>query len=136
MSAAQRELRSLLMVEERGLPFCAVVALCAAGNIGFCELLAMDVFVAVFALSRSRFEIHVDQLRLEIRRLVAIHASCGAMRSQQWEFRFRVIEAGKLLPGLGRVTSFASSHRTVGADCLHPFLELSLVRISMTAGAI
>lgn len=79
MRAAQRELRSFFVIEERWLPFRAVVALRTAGNVPLCKLLAMDIFMAVFALCRSRFEVHIDQLRLEIRRLVTVHASCSAM---------------------------------------------------------
>lgn len=136
VGAAQRELRSLLMVEKRRFPFCAAVALRAAGNVGFCELLAVDVFMAVFALGRGGFEIHVDQSGFEIRRFVAVHASGGAMRSKQREFRLRVIEAGEFFPRLGCVASFASGDRSVGTDCQHPFLELAFVRICMATGTV
>ena len=101
MSAPQRERRPLLMVKQRRLPLRAVVALGAMRNIRNCKLLPMDVVMAVFAGGRRRFEVDVDQPGFEIRRFVAVFAGRRAMGSQQRKLRFRVIEAGDVLPRLG-----------------------------------
>lgn len=92
MRPAQRERRPLLMIEQRRLPFHAVVALDTAGNVGLRKLLSVDIFVAILALGRSSLEIDVDEASLKIGRLVAVAAGGRAMRSQQRKLRFRVIE--------------------------------------------
>ena len=56
----QRECRLLLMIEERGSPLHGVVAVDAARNLSLGELLAVDVFMAIFTLSRRRLEINID----------------------------------------------------------------------------
>jgi len=93
MSPAQRELGSPIMVEERGLPFHAVVAFHAAGNAGLGELLPVGVFVAVLTKGGRSFEIRVDQLGLKIRRFVAIDAGGRTVGTHQRERRLRVVEA-------------------------------------------
>lgn len=55
----QRERGSLVVIEERWLPLGTVVARNATGNPILGELLPMDVLVAVFALRRRPFEVHV-----------------------------------------------------------------------------
>ena len=52
----------------------------------------MGIFVALLALFGSSFEVHVQQRRLQVRRLVAVHAAGRTMRAEQRESRFRVIE--------------------------------------------
>ena len=78
--APQWECGSFLVIEKRGLPFHAVVALCTARDVSYRELLSMNVFVAVFALRRCGLEIHVHQLCFQIRRLVAVDAGGGTVR--------------------------------------------------------
>lgn len=98
MRPAQRERSPLLVIEQRRLPLHAVVALGAAGDVRLRELLAVDVLVAVLALSRSSLEIDVNQAGLKVGWLVAIATGRRTMRSQQRELRFRVIEPRQFLP--------------------------------------
>src|SRR5205807_9930146 len=114
----------------------AVVALCASGHFPFGKLFAMYVCVAILTLRRSRFEIHIEKVRLEIWRLMAIHACCRSMCSQQRELRLGMIEAGQFFPRFRRMTSFASCHRTIPPHHLHSFFELPLVGIVVATGAI
>jgi len=93
MGAPQRKSRPLLMIEQRRLPLHAVVAFGAARHLHLGELFAMDVLMAVLALCRSGLEVHVHQLGLEVRRLVAINARRRPMGTQQSELCFGVIEA-------------------------------------------
>lgn len=94
----ERERGALIVIEQRRLPLRAVVARDATGNSVLRELLPMDIFVAVFALRRRCLEVDICQLRLQVRRLVAIRTSCSAMRPDQREIRLRVIEARQLFP--------------------------------------
>jgi len=110
MRSPERKVSPLLMVERRRLPLAAVVAVCAGRDICLRKLLAMDVLMAILALRRCNLEIHMEQIGFKVRRLVAIHAGGGSMRSQQREFRFRVVEARHLLPRLGGVTGLAARH--------------------------
>ncbi len=80
MRTSQRKLRSLVMIEERRLPFHAVVTLRATGHIRFRELLSVDVLMAVLALCRRSFEIHIKKIGFQVGRLVAVHARRRAMR--------------------------------------------------------
>ena len=98
VSAPQREGRPFLVIKERGLPLCAVVALSAVRYVSHGKLLPVDVFMAVFADSRCRFEVDIDQLGFEIRRLVAVLAGRCAVSSQQREFCSRVIKTRHLIP--------------------------------------
>ena len=100
MSPAQWECSAFLVVEERGLPLHAVVALGTARNIAYGELFPVNVFMAVLALCRCGLEVHVDQLGLKIWRFVAVHARRRAVRSQQRELRLGVVEARKFFPRL------------------------------------
>jgi len=136
MSTAQGERSSLLVVEKRRLPLHAVVALGAAGNVGYGELFPMDVFMAVLALCRCGLEVHVDQLGFKIWRFVAVHARRRAVRSQQHEFRLGVVEAGKLFPRLRGVTGFASRHGAIGPRLLHAISKLTFMRIAVATGAV
>jgi len=134
--AAQWKIRSPIVIEKRGFPLYGVVAVGTAGKLAFGKLLAVNVFVAIFALCRGRPEIHVDQFGPKVRRLVALDASGGAMRAQQRKRGPRVIEAGEFLPRLCRVAGFAPGGDSVGAQLLHGFLELAVVRVSVATGAV
>ena len=74
MHSLQRKRSPLVVVEQRRLPLGAVMALCAGGHSGLGKLFAMNVFVAILALGRSRFEVDTAQPGLEVGRLMAIHA--------------------------------------------------------------
>lgn len=105
--AAQCEFSALVMIKQRRFPFHAVVTFDAARDAGLRELLAMHVLVTVFALRRSSFEIHIQQPGFKIGWFVAVDARGRAVRSQQGEFRLRVIEAREFPPGLCGVASLA-----------------------------
>lgn len=136
MRASQSELRPLVVIKQRRFPFHAVVTLGAARNSGLCELVRMHVLMAVLTLHRSRFEIDIQQVRFKIWRLVAVDARRSAVRTQQREFRLRVIESGEFPPTLGRVASLAATLGAVGPDSLHALLELPFMRIVMATGAV
>lgn len=136
MRASQCEVRALVVIKQRRFPLHAVVTLGAARNSGLCELVRMHVLMAVLTLHRSRFEIDIQQVRFKIWRLVAVDARRSAVRTQQREFRLRVIESGELPPTLGGVAGLAPSMSAVSADSLHAFLELPLMRIVMATRAV
>ncbi len=96
--STQRELSPLLVIKQRWLPLHAVVAFGTTGHARLRELLPVDVCVAFFALGRRRFEVHINELGLEIWRFMAIDARRGAMRTKQWEFRLRMVEARQFFP--------------------------------------
>lgn len=131
----QRELSAGVMVEERRLPLRAVVAVGAGGHAILCELLAVDIFVALLALGRRGLEIHIDQGGFQIGRLVAVHAGGGAMGPDQWEGSPGMVEVGEFLPGLGGVASLAPGGFAVGAGLPHALIELSLVRVGVASRA-
>ena len=136
MRASQCEVRTLVVIKQRRFPFHAVVTLGAPRNSGLCELVRMHVLMAVLTLHRSSFEIDIQQVRFKIWRLVAVDARRSAVRTQQREFRLRVIESGEFPPSLGGVAGLAPSLSAVSADSLHAFLELPLMRILMATGAV
>jgi len=76
----QREIRPRLMIEQRRLPLDAVMAVRARGNVRLRELLAVDIFMAILALDGRSREIHIDQLRFQVGRLVTVHAARRPMR--------------------------------------------------------
>jgi hypothetical protein len=86
------------MVKQRWFPLCAAVALGAPRDTDLDELPTVNVLVALLALRRRCFEVHVDQPGFLIGRLVAIHASCGAMRANQRKGSFGVIEPFQFFP--------------------------------------
>lgn len=135
--ATQGERRPLFMIEQRGLPFRAVVAIGAWGCIAFGdELLSVDVLVAVLALHRRGFEIDIDQLGFEVWRFVAVDARCCPVCSKQGELGLGMIESGELLPRLGAMADLATGGSFIGAELLHALLELAFMRIVVTSGAV
>lgn len=88
VGALQRERRSLVMIEQRRLPLRAVVARYAIGYTVLGKLFSMDILVALLALGRRGLEINVGQLGFHVRRLVAIRAGSGPMRTDQREIGF------------------------------------------------
>ena len=85
--STQWEFRSLLVIKQGRLPLHAVVTIGAMSDVGLGELLAVNVLVAVFADSRSHFEIHVHQFGFKIWRLVAVDAIRRLMRTDERKFR-------------------------------------------------
>lgn len=132
----QRKCGRLVVIEQGRLPLPAVVAPCARGCRPLGELPAMRVFVAVLALGWGSLEINIDQLRLQVRRLVTVDAGRGAVRSEQREGSLRVVEPRQFLPGLGGMAGLASGRLAIGTKLLHAVLELPFVWIGVAAGAI
>jgi hypothetical protein len=93
VGSLKRKFSPLVMIEKGRLPFGAVMTVSARRNPGFGKLPAVDILVAILTFRRRGLEIHMDQARLLVRRPVAIHASRGAMRSEQGERCLRMIEA-------------------------------------------
>lgn len=93
VDALERERRPCVVVEQRRFPFRAVVAFPARRGLPLGELPAVDIFVTVLALGRSRSEVHVHELGLHVWRLMAIDASGRAVRSYQGERSLGVIES-------------------------------------------
>ena len=88
MSSCQGEAGTPLVVEERWLPLGRVVALGTRRDaVSVCELLPVNVFVTVFALRRSSLEVHIEQFRFKIRRLVTVDAGCRPMSPEQRKLR-------------------------------------------------
>lgn len=77
--ALQREGGAPVVIEERGFPFGAVVALGTGCDFPICELLAMRIFVALLALFGCSLEVHVNHVGFKVRRLVAVDARGGAV---------------------------------------------------------
>ena len=93
MRASQCEVRTLVVIKQRRFPFHAVVTLGAACHSGLCELVRMHILMAVLTLCWGSFEIDIQQVRFKIWRLVAVDTRRSAVRTQQCEFRLRVIES-------------------------------------------
>ena len=135
--ATQGERGPLFVIEQRGLPFRAVVAVGAGGSAVFGdELFSVDVLVAVLALHRGSLEIHIDQLGFEIRRFVAVDARGCPVCSEQGELGLGMIESGEFLPRLGAMAGLATGGSFVGAELLHALLELAFMRIVVATGTV
>jgi len=93
VGSAQGELGTLVVIKQRRLPLHAVVTVSASCDTCVCELLPVNILVAVFALRRRSREIDVDQSGFQVWWLVAIHAGRRAVRSGQRECGFGMIEA-------------------------------------------
>ena len=74
------------------------MAIGAASNTGDGELLAVNVLVAVLALSRGSLEINIDHFLFQVWRFMTVEASCRAVSPEQSELRFRMIKPRKFLP--------------------------------------
>ena len=137
MCAPQGERSPLFVIEQRGLPFRAVMAVGAGGSVTLGdELLSVNVLVAVLALHGGGFEIHIDQLGFEVWRFVAVDARRRPMRSEQRELGLGMIESGEFLPRLGAMAGLATDGSFVGAELLHALLELAFMRIVVTTGTV
>ena len=127
-----------VVIEQRRLPLSCVMAIGAQRNFirkELAELASMHVLVAVFTLFGCLFEIHVDELGFQIRRLMAINTGYGSMRTSKRERRGIVIEAVQFAPGLGGVASLAAHRLPVLAKLGHALLELSVMNVLVTGGA-
>lgn len=80
------------MVKQRRLPLCAVVALGARRKSALGELPAVNVLMAFLTFRRRGFEVHIDQAGFLVGWLMTVHAGSAAMRTDQREGSFGVIE--------------------------------------------
>ena len=90
MSALQGEMRPGVMVESGGHPALRIVAVPTRCFPGLGELAVMGVFMTIFANLRRVLEL---DFLLARGHLVTITALGGAMRSEQGELGFRMVEA-------------------------------------------
>ena len=91
-----------------------------------CKLACVGIFVTILTNLRSALELHF--LRSH-RHFMTIAALDGAVRAEQREFRFRVVEAVDVRPGSHVMAGFAAEGRAVGAALRHAVLELAVMRI-------
>lgn len=115
------------MIEKRGLPLSAVVALDAGSDSVLYELFPMRVFVALLTLAGSALEIDMKKPGFQVRRLVAVDARGCLVRAKQGEVGQRMVEAAQLPPSLGRMAGFATGLAV--CDAQHAFAELAAMRI-------
>src|ERR1700687_4690352 len=90
VAALQGEMRPGVMVEGGGHPALRIVAVRTRCLPGLGELAVMGIFVTIFADLRSVLELY---FLFADRHLVTFTALDGAMRSEQREFGFRMVEA-------------------------------------------
>ncbi len=96
--SAQRELSTQFVIEQRRLPLLAGVALGTKRNRSLRELFSMSIFMAVLAPCRRQFEIDIDQIRLEMGRLVAVDARRRPVCAKKRKCCLGMIEARQILP--------------------------------------
>ena len=98
VSSTQGEGRPFVVIEQGRLPLRRVMTVRTASDVGYGELLSVNVLMAVFALSRCGLEIDVRYLHLEVGRLVTVDAGRGAVGPKQSELRLGVIKPREFLP--------------------------------------
>jgi len=101
----------------------------------FGELAAMDILVALLALFRRFFEVHIHELGFHVRRLMAVDAGNRSMRARQRKRRRAVVKSVQFFPGLRGVAGLAAHRLSVLADLAHALLELTVVHVFMTGRA-
>jgi len=133
VAARQWELSPLIMVKRGRGPSLVHVAIPAFGNsvLGH-KLAAVRIRVAGFAILRRSRKLNLLGAG---ERLVAFAAGDSAMRAEQGEFRFRMVEAADVNPGSGAVAALAAKCGSISALLRHAFLEFTLVGIGVTGGA-
>lgn len=136
VAARQRKLCALVVIKCGGRPALVHMAIHALGDsILGCKLAGVRIRVAGLAFFRRSLELNVVRAG---RRFVALIAGNRAMRPDQLKFRFRMVEAFNVHPGVGAVAGFAAHRLAVGSLGRHAVLEFTLVRIGVTgrAGAV
>jgi hypothetical protein len=94
VSPRQWKCRPFVVIEQRGLPASAIVALCARSHaVGLGELSAVDVLMTFCAILRGCPEIHMEKLGLKVRRLVTTHAGHSSVLAKQGKRRLAVVKA-------------------------------------------
>ena len=136
VGAAQGEGCAFVVIEQGRLPLHAVVAVGAGGRLAFSKLFSVDILVAILTEGGGRLEIHINELGLEVWRLVAVDACSCTVRPEQGKLGLGMVETGELLPRLGGMAGLATRWGAVGADLLHTLVELTLVDILVATGAV
>lgn len=125
----------LLMVKKGRSPLRAVMAIRTVSGIASArKLLAVGVFVALFAHRRRSAKIHMLQVTLEIRWPVAALAIGGTVRPDQGELRARMIEFADVSPGGCVVAGFAARGTTVRYNS-HAYCKFIAMRVLVTSRA-
>ena len=133
MSAGEGEVGAGVVVEGGRHPALGIVAIGAVSlailgdKLGIVSVLVASLTLLWRALE-SRFVIGGG--------LVAITAGDGAMRADKCELGLGMIEAVDIRPGTSVVAGFAAEGSAIGAFASHAIVELALVRIFVTGGAI
>src|SRR5260370_28468941 len=89
----------------------------------------MRILVAPGAHLRSSREIHILQGHFHGGRTMTVNARDPAVRTREWEFRRRVVEARHFVPLHHCVTGLATCGRAVRPPLLHLRAEFTLVHI-------
>lgn len=134
VSPGESKRSALVMIERGGLPLCTIVAVGARSDISPGELFPMRIGVTLLALPRGFGEVGIDQLGAKMGRFVAVDAGHGAMRSQQREIGFGVVETGEILPFSCGMAVFAVDSRAIRSQRFHALRKLVVVRIAVTGG--
>jgi len=132
VASLQGEMGSRVVVERRRNPALCIVTIRASGLPGFHKLAGMRIFVTILTNLRRALELHF--LRPH-RHFVAITALHRAVRAEQREFRFRMVEAVDVRPGPHIVAGFAAQGRAVCAAPRHAVLEFAVVHVDVTGRA-
>src|SRR5882762_2923481 len=128
----QGKMRPGVMVEGGGHPALRIVAVRTRRLPDLGELAVMGIFVTIFADLRRVLELY---FLFAERHLVTITALGGAMRSEQREFGFRMVEAFHVRPGPYVMAGFASLRCAVSTASRHAFFEFAVMDIFMAGGA-
>lgn len=134
--SSQRELSAFIVVKCGRGPALIHMAIPALGDpVLSAKLTAVRICVAGFAIRWRSLELNFVRAR---EYFVAFAAGDAAVSSDQWEFRFRVVEASNVDPGSSAVTRFATQGCAIGALGRHALLEFALMRIHVAsrAGAV
>ena len=133
MAALERE-RGLLVIEERGLPFAAVVAASAVCG-AYGELIGMRVFMAFSARFRGSGKLDMYHRKFHVWRLMAVDAGRRSMRSFERKLRIRVVEFFQISPAACGVTCLTSERLARCVKLRHPLGKLPLMHIFVATGA-
>lgn len=136
MRTFQRKWGALVMVEFRRFPTSCVVTAGAGGRIfARGKLARVRVGMAFSALFWSSAEVHVFQTGLKRWGTMTVATGYSPVRTQEREFRFRMVKPAYLFPGCGGMASFAACSGTILPLQCHPFAELPIVWIHVATGA-
>lgn len=111
------------------------MAINAACDLSFGKLLAMNVFMAVFALRGSCTEISMNQLGFQVGRFVTVPAGGATVRANQRERSRGMVEAGQISPRLSGMACLTTHNCLICSNLQHTRTKLPVVRIGMATRA-